>query len=552
MKRTLIIALALGLGLMLPLGFAQSNPAVKSAKQEIQNGLRAQDATLVEKGVKSLVNVNTSESFKVLAGVLGLASRVGEDYYWLVVKGLAAFTSREGVDELETFIVRNARQSTARDVMFWVQSNYAPSLVPMLLGVLDQRSVPDDLKLMAIDHLGTLGERHAFQPLIDLWESIDGRRGKEEYARRIARALAGISGEGFGENLTNWKGWWERNRNEQAGGGPEVEGGAGGGGGTVVERLDRGRRREYDSIITGGRHKVLVIKGAVDPKGFEPNYDHIEQILERMNIPHDVMTKQEAELDSVQFSKYAAILVNCNHFRERCVNKQHSAGGGGGLRAAECVGPGSHESYSDEFSRKAIDKIKSYVQRGGFLFTEDWVLEELIEKAWPEFVRHGDYITENKVVAVSPEPGSTSHPYIQRLFASQPQRPEGDGDSDGGSFVPTYREISHQWKIDADSPKIQIQDERKVQVLMKSEELVEDPKSTKDRAVAVTFRPSGRGEATTGGGRGGTGALSNGMVLHTLSHFGKQASGEDEFALQNLLMNFLLEAFRHYQPPRRR
>ena len=36
--------------------------------------------------------------------------------------------------------------------------------------------------------------------------------------------------------------------------------------------------------------------------------------------------------------------------------------------------------------------------------------------------------------------------------------------------------------------------------------------------------------------------MSGGRVMYVLSHFGKQKSKKDEYALQNLLLNFLLEA----------
>ena len=36
--------------------------------------------------------------------------------------------------------------------------------------------------------------------------------------------------------------------------------------------------------------------------------------------------------------------------------------------------------------------------------------------------------------------------------------------------------------------------------------------------------------------------MTGGRVLYVLSHFGKQESNEDEYALQNLLINFLVEA----------
>ena len=36
--------------------------------------------------------------------------------------------------------------------------------------------------------------------------------------------------------------------------------------------------------------------------------------------------------------------------------------------------------------------------------------------------------------------------------------------------------------------------------------------------------------------------MTGGRVLYVLSHFGKQAATSDEYALQNLLINFLVEA----------
>ncbi len=56
-------------------------------------------------------------------------------------------------------------------------------------------------------------------------------------------------------------------------------------------------------------------------------------------------------------------------------------------------------------------------------------------------------------------------------------------------------------------------------------------KESGSRAVALTFRPRGK---------------AGGAVLHVLSHFGKQKTQDDEFALQNLLLNFILEAHTRY------
>jgi hypothetical protein len=46
--------------------------------------------------------------------------------------------------------------------------------------------------------------------------------------------------------------------------------------------------------------------------------------------------------------------------------------------------------------------------------------------------------------------------------------------------------------------------------------------------------------------------MQGGRVLYVLSHFGKQVSAQDEYSLQNLLINFLIEANERrgsYAPP---
>ena len=67
--------------------------------------------------------------------------------------------------------------------------------------------------------------------------------------------------------------------------------------------------------------------------------------------------------------------------------------------------------------------------------------------------------------------------------------------------------------------------------------------------MAVTFRPGSKSRLR-GTSRRATGewALArSGRVLHTMSHLGKQSSSEDGAALENLLINFLLEAERRAQ-----
>ena len=84
---------------------------------------------------------------------------------------------------------------------------------------------------------------------------------------------------------------------------------------------------------------------------------------------------------------------------------------------------------------------------------------------------------------------------------------------------PDIRLVKHQWKIDKESPSLDIRS-KKVQVLIDSEDL---RKECGEGAVAVTF------------------TVKKGRVIHVLSHFGEQSSSDNEATIENLLINFLLQ-----------
>jgi hypothetical protein len=103
---------------------------------------------------------------------------------------------------------------------------------------------------------------------------------------------------------------------------------------------------------------------------------------------------------------------------------------------------------------------------------------------------------------------------------------------------------SGKWHIDKDSPDIKILKPADVTVLMVAPALRDDKGGKESDVVAFTF--------AYGGGGGNQAAKitsdtnipqikSGGRVLHVLSHFGKQKNAADEFVLQNLLLNFLIE-----------
>jgi hypothetical protein len=185
-------------------------------------------------------------------------------------------------------------------------------------------------------------------------------------------------------------------------------------------------------------------------------------------------------------------------------------------------------------------------------------MEDFVEKAFGEYVDHGTVRSKDESVNVMPKPGSSSHPYLRKIFFRPPKEVArgvtvSDTDLD---------KIEHKWKIDKETRTIRVKDPNKVVTLLISSDLSKTDSG--NDAVAVTFgvtpvatdsrkkEPSKLTAVATGPEiPQDRQKMMGGRVLYVLSHFGKQDSQTDEFALQNLLVNFLVEANERrgtYQP----
>ncbi len=196
--------------------------------------------------------------------------------------------------------------------------------------------------------------------------------------------------------------------------------------------------------------------------------------------------------------------------------------------------------------KKGTTKIKQYVENGGYLFTEDWELEEIIEPEFGNYIWHSTYLKEQEIPCM-PKPGAGTHPYLKKIFVKPPTKKEG-----GGTTVEEdVSKLDYIYKIDQDSPAISIKDKKNVTVLMFSETLLyQSEKDNGSDAIAVTFLVGGGNQpdpvATGKAIPQSVALMRGGRVIHTLAHFGKQpksSGGEKgEFALMNMLINFLIEA----------
>jgi len=257
---------------------------------------------------------------------------------------------------------------------------------------------------------------------------------------------------------------------------------------------------------------------------FDYNYDHVQDVLNKLGIPHTLIGKSELEKDDYSLDDKWAILFNCNDSRQHCCNRNHILDGKRGDHVRHCEGEGHHIFHETKLNEKTMQKIKRFVETGGYLFTEDLNIEEIY--SWyssPRSVFRGiiantKYIQEQEV-EILPSRNAEKHPYLKYVFE-----------------LPAQPDTKIKWKIDGDSPNIKIID-KEVTALIVSPQLKKEKEGQviDEGIMAVTSSVLNKVTGKPGG-----------QVLHVMSHFDRQTSNAGEFALTNLLINFLEEcAQRH-------
>ncbi len=208
----------------------------------------------------------------------------------------------------------------------------------------------------------------------------------------------------------------------------------------IAQELLKDRLREkdpeaYKELQDIKEADVFVIKG---------EYDHIEQVLSMSETSFTLINPKE--LDCAELRPDQIVFVNC---------------------------PG-------KFKGRGLRKLTAFVSEGGFLFTTDWALKHVLEKAFPGYVEYNEKATADEVVRV--EVLDKKDPFLKSLLG-----PDDDP----------------QWWLEGSSYPIRILDEEKVNVLVTSKEI---KNRYGEAPVFITFD---HGE---------------GKIYHMISHFYLQRS----------------------------
>ncbi len=561
------IVVALILPFTLPAGEDEKSPSENQKKlfRAIQAGSNDEVQACLEK----MIREGGKENIQIILRLLPKIPPSEDAIYWNLLRGACSFRDREALEYLGNSILRLRSSSYARDLIYGMARNRSKSVVYALAPILEKGDV--DLQIMAAEKIGTILSPIAVDVLIETMKREE-KKSESELRDVVLDGLRTITGQDFKYSVVNWEGWWKKNRDK-----PLLGSNAPSSGrltGTVVDHLKGKRAKGFLGLEKASRKAVIVLS-AIFPER-DVNNDKMENVLDDMRIPYTVVNRPDFE--NYDLRGVGAILINCAQFHEFCICPDCKPGGGKKNRLYRCTGCDKHIKFSARLSGKAIKKLQNFVRRGGFLFCEDWTVKEVIERAFPKFVTAGEVLREGTVDVV-PARGRASHPFLRGIF--RPDEPEGDefdgdefgedefgedefggdepdGDeSDEGQLgggkkkpgptvttdpeeeldeEPELVKVKHQWIIDDESWAFRVRNSSNVVVLMTSGKLQKEADG--QSSVALCFWPYGGAAPAEGSSR----RRPRGMVMLVLSHFGHQETTDDEYTLQNLLLNFLLEA----------
>ena len=486
MRRTAVLLVALA-----PIAVAGPTPA------ELEKALGARDASRIERALEELRGSLEPAHVKALLAGAGAVHTAGKMPLLVELLGTA-----HGPALLE--LVKGFDKARDPALRFLVLDALHRMQDPVAEETMVRAATKDDDAGVAVHAVRCLGERprvQAIEALLDVLEATERNRSRALLASEARRALGGLLGQEHG-SAKEWRAAWEQVRQ---GWRPPKDGVAAVESGTrtnVLERMKRRRPEDLRTIERLDKDSIVVVEG---------DYDQVQDVLAALKIPCEVIA--DTALDAYALDPVRQVLVlNCD---------------------------------GEPKSAAAVEKVREFVARGGYLFSSDWELTNILIKSFPNLARSGGRRSAEHVVEIQPCGGSAAHPLLRDVLPLSPWERAGK---------------RMTWKVDGASEFTQSHEAILV--------LVEAPELTPiygTPAVAITFGLDAAGRPIGGtfvpppprprtgdGGAGGTKARKGGAeraverlpgrVLHVISHFQHQADASgDGFALQQLLLNFVLE-----------
>ena len=195
-------------------------------------------------------------------------------------------------------------------------------------------------------------------------------------------------------------------------------------------RLEKERPDDAKVMNEIKEDDIIVIKG---------QYDRIEDILSISKIPHKLLSA--SQLKNIKLNPNQMLIINCPGYIER----------------------------------ESIIQITKFVEDGGYLFTTDWALLNVLEKSFPGYVKYNQKPTIDDTVQI--EIIDKDNPFLDMIMSDS---------------------ADPNWWLEGSSYPIQVLNKSEVKILIQSREMKE---KYDEEAIAIFFK------------------FGKGKVFHITSHF---------------------------------
>ncbi len=199
----------------------------------------------------------------------------------------------------------------------------------------------------------------------------------------------------------------------------------------LEKRMSKERPMDLEILKKVSETSIIIVAGS---------YDKVEMVLDMIKVPYVFI--QPDEFGQIELKPDQILIINC---------------------------PGN-------IYDKNLAKIQTFVKQGGFLFTTDWALLNILEKIFPKYVKYNQRPTSDDCVAV--QVVDKTNKFLEGLFQTDEEP---------------------IWWLESSSYPIEILNKEKVKVLVTSREMEQ---KYGEAPIVITFDF----------GDGGT-------VLHMTSHY---------------------------------
>lgn len=495
-----------------------------AALKELQTAAKAGQEDKVLQSMATMLAADPTrtaqDAIALVGGVEDLAA------YYGILTSLGETWSKEGITAIAAAIrSEKTAKDLRRDLVIPIQLNEYTAADEVVVEIIKDTNLPTDIRIVMIEESAKRKIKDAIPALIDTLRAEEKKsppkkddpkkkgNGKapelpaqvNEVARATRTALVTLTDKVLAD-ADAYASWWETAKESFTVPGRKVDGQ-----GATTKLAGSTIVRHQEMKKTLMKEEVVVI-----PDG---NFtDNVRVVLDKLQVPYSVV-KNEGRPQEKEIAKAKVLLVDCD----------------GGMPFRWYLDSQNPTGLTDKAS-KMNAYVKKRVEDGMYLVTTDWGLKNVIVPTFGEVAKA--LKCSNAIVERATKEGWGS-----KRWRSWPAKGSGSAALFKDVWVET--ELSYGQKGPSGAESIRSRVEKRA---MRMEwqfdvscALIELPRDVKDLDVIAVSPEMGKqmGLSTIGF----IYTCGKGKVLHLTAHFGEQADGKtDKFALQKLLLNFILEA----------